>query len=175
MDAIARQALNWRLRRLARGLGWPALAGLGLALLALGITLAGIQSIEPDKRARQDRTSAPPQQAARAQLALLYARLEAPQQANQVARRLHEAARGSGLALEQGEYRTLPDASGKLIRYQIVLPVNGSYPQVRRFLDQALRQMPGLALDAVSFQRVEGEAGLLRAELRFTAFLREPA
>ena len=61
------------------------------------------------------------------------------------------------------------------MRYQIVLPVNGSYPQVRRFLSDTMRDMPGLALDAISFKREGGGSAQLQTELRFTAFLRKPA
>ena len=58
------------------------------------------------------------------------------------------------------------------MRYQIVLPVKGSYLQVRRFLAQAMRDTPGLALEGISFQRQEGDAPVLEAQLRLTVYLR---
>jgi hypothetical protein len=53
-----------------------------------------------------------------------------------------------------------------------VLPVKGSYQQVRRFLTGAMRDMPELALDGIAFRRDKDGASQLDVELRFTAFLR---
>jgi hypothetical protein len=78
------------------------------------------------------------------------------------------------LTLERGEYRPQQAALGRFIRYQIVLPVNGSYPQVRRFLGESMRDLPGLALDGIHFSREAAGSAQLQAELRFTAFLRKP-
>ena len=56
-----------------------------------------------------------------------------------------------------------------------VLPVRGSYPQVKRFLAQALHDTPGLALDAIGLQRDEGAGAALEVQLRFTVFMRPAA
>jgi len=48
------------------------------------------------------------------------------------------------------------------MRYQVVLPVKGSYPQVKRFLAQAMHDTPGLALDAISMQRDQGGSPVRR-------------
>ena len=57
----------------------------------------------------------------------------------------------------------------------MVLPVKGSYPQVKRFLAQAMRDTPGLALDSISLQRDQGGAQALEVQLRFTVFMRTAA
>jgi len=61
------------------------------------------------------------------------------------------------------------------MRYQVVLPVKGSYPQVKRFLAQAMHDTPGLALDAISMQRDQGGSPALEVQLRFTVFMRSAA
>jgi hypothetical protein len=87
---------------------------------------------------------------------------------------LHAYARAAGLNFERGEYRPVTDGTADLVGYQITLPVRGSYPQVRRFLDRAMRHTPGLALDGITFQR-EDAGKALEAQLRFTLFLRKTA
>ena len=96
-------------------------------------------------------------------------------QAPDVVRELHAHAQSAGLLLERGEYLPVQEASTKLVRYQIVLPVKGSYPQVRSFLASAMRDMPELALDGIGFQREKGASAQLEVQLRFTAFLRMPS
>jgi len=61
------------------------------------------------------------------------------------------------------------------MRYEVVLPVKGSYPQVKRFLSQAMQDTPGLALDAISLQRDRGGSQELAVQLRFTVFMRAAA
>ena len=184
MAANANQALIWRIRWLAHRLDWRALAGALLAVLAVAFYFYSVQPLESrllavEQRWRnvQDRTGRPkfaaPAQP-KVQLADFYGRLPEVKQAPEIASRLHLYASNAGLTLERGEYRPQADAAGKFIRYQIVLPVSGSYTQVRRFLGEVMRDLPGLALDGISFRREAPGSSQLQAELRFTAFLRRP-
>src|SRR3954451_9647458 len=153
MAGNANQALIWRIKWLARRLDWRALAGALLALLAVVFYFYSVKPLESRLLAverrwmnLQDRTNGRPKIAAPAQpkvqLADFYGRLPEVKQAPDIASRLHSYARNAGLTLERGEYRPQQDASGRFIRYQIVLPVIGSYPQVRRFLGEAMRELP---------------------------------
>jgi Tfp pilus assembly protein PilO len=181
VDARAELTL-WRVRRAVRSMGWPAIGGLALAVFAAGLYLssvaplqAQVEELRAQVRQLEERVGAAPARSARshdpdAQLATFYDGLPLARQAPEVVRRLHSHARESGLMLERGDYRPLPDPSGRLLRYQIQLPVRGSYPQVKAFLARALRT-PGLALDGVGFQRDENSQAL-EAQLRFTVFLR---
>ena len=185
MASDAGQALNWRLRHLARSLDWVALTGIVLGLLAVGLYFSSVRPLESRRLALNNRVTqlqaradsqpkaAKPRQP-QSQLAEFYERLPDARHAPEIASRLHGHAQNAGLRLERGEYRPLADASGKMERYQIVLPVEGTYPQMRQFLFAALLDMPGLALDGINFRR-QGDGARLQAELRFTAFLRRPA
>jgi hypothetical protein len=51
------------------------------------------------------------------------------------------------------------------------MPVTGSYSQVRTFLEQALEEVPVLALDQASLRRKRTADHLVEAEIRFTVFL----
>ena len=175
-----------RLPRALRDLDRYALATIVLALLALGLyataarplasqaqalhdQVSGLEALAANQRrdARPVRTASP--------LEIFQQQLPGVAHAPALVRQLHGLARSAGLMLERGEYRPLPDASARLVRYQIVLPVKGSYAQVRRFLAAAMRDMPGLALDGIGFQRDKLAPGQLEVQLRFTAFLRMPS
>jgi hypothetical protein len=77
--------------------------------------------------------------------------------------------------LDQAEYRPLPDPEGRLTRYQILLPAKGTYPEVRRFLVQAGSEIPGLAVDGISFQRQQIGDSALEAQIKLTLFLGSPS
>lgn len=86
-------------------------------------------------------------------------------------RRVYAAAATHGLVLERGEYRGSPIQGGKLVRYQITLPVKGSYPQIRRFVDQILADVPVAAIDDISFKRESIGATQLEARIRLALFV----
>jgi hypothetical protein len=185
VDAALKRA-HWRLRRAVAALGWAAIGGVGLGLFAAGFAVLNVLPLQAEVKGLRDRvqrlearagTQAQVLEPGRpdAGLGAFYEQLPAAEQAPEVVRQLHAHARDAGLTLERGEYRPLADASGRLMRYQLVLPVKGSYPQVKRFLAQALHATPGLALDAISLQRDEGGTAALEVQLRFTVFMRPAA
>lgn len=186
MDETTRLVF-WRLGRAARTMGWPAIGGIALALFAAGFFVSNVVPLEGEvaalrervrqleARALDNQVKVVGPQRPDAQLLAFYEELPRARQAPEVVRRLHAHARAVGLVLESGEYRPLPDPSGKLVRYQILLPVKGGYPQVRDFLARAMRDTPGLALDGIGFQRDKGNSQALEAQLRFTVYLRAAA
>lgn len=185
MDA-ATQLNLWRLRRSVRSMGWPAIGGIALALFAGGLFVSGVMPLQAQVaqlREQVRQLEARPASQHRhvvehdnpdARLGAFYGELAHTRQAPDIVRRLHGYARAVGLVLERGEYRPLPHPSGKMVRYQIVLPVRGDYPRVKDFLARAMRGIPGLALEAVGFQR-DDDSRALEAQLRFTVFLRAEA
>jgi hypothetical protein len=85
--------------------------------------------------------------------------------------RLHNAAAAQGIALDEGEYRLSKDANGRLLRYQITLPVHGAYPSIRRFVARALRELPSAALEQISFERGRIGENRIDAQVRITLYL----
>jgi hypothetical protein len=57
------------------------------------------------------------------------------------------------ITLARGEYSLGIDPKTQLARYQILLPVRGSYPQLRRFMHALLGQLPAVVVEDVDFQR----------------------
>lgn len=86
--------------------------------------------------------------------------------------KLYSAAAQQNLSLDQGEYKLIAQHDKKLKRYEIVLPVRGGYPQVRKFIAQALNDTPSLALDSIAFNRQKINDSVVDAQLRFTLYLR---
>jgi hypothetical protein len=86
-------------------------------------------------------------------------------------RKLYAAAALQGVDLEQGDYQLVHDPDGKITRYDIVLPVRGGYLQIRKFIAQALMDVPALSLDSITFSRQKIGDAAIDAQLRFTLYL----
>ena len=67
--------------------------------------------------------------------------------------RIYALAAQERITLARGEYSLGVDPKTHLARYQILLPVRGSYPQLRRFLHALLGQLPAVVVEDVEFQR----------------------
>jgi hypothetical protein len=84
---------------------------------------------------------------------------------------LYAAAGEHHISLERGEYRLIAVKGEYLTRYELVLPVKGDYVSIRKFVVQALVDVPTLALDNITFSRQKVDEPAVDAELRFTLYL----
>lgn len=109
-----------------------------------------------------------------AQLRRFYEFFPAHAEAPAALSRLYAAAAGHKLALPTGEYASSIDPRTGLARYEIVLPVRGSYAQVRQFVEMSLQQVPTLAVDQVSFERPRISEAEVQARIHLTLYLRGP-
>ena len=87
--------------------------------------------------------------------------------------KLYGIASATGIEMQSATYRTQP-AGRRLERYEIVLPVTGTYLQVREFLKRALAEIPVLSLDQMSVKREARNEGAVQAELHLTLHLVKP-
>ncbi|MDH4061310.1 MAG: hypothetical protein OEU94_10910 [Aquincola sp.] len=85
--------------------------------------------------------------------------------------RLYQVARATGITLRQADYKLVHDRDSPLKRYQIVLPIRGSYVAVRLFVSIALESLPNVALDQVSFERRRIDESEVDAQIRLTLYL----
>jgi Tfp pilus assembly protein PilO len=81
--------------------------------------------------------------------------------------KLHGIGSATGVQLKSATYRT-PQTEGRIVRYEIVLPVAGSYPQIREFLKRSLAEIPVMSIDQLTLKRESRNDGALQAELRMT-------
>jgi hypothetical protein len=86
---------------------------------------------------------------------------------------LDKIARKRGAELSRGDYRLILEKGSKLARYEIQLPVRGSYPQIRAFIADALQAVPALALVDITFKREATQSGRLDARLGMHLYLND--
>lgn len=163
-------------------LGLPGVAGLGLLVCCVMFYFTAVvqvnkvvRSLKSETAARQtDGRRAPDQgQQPGRQLGAFYDSFLKVKDAPQALERLHGAAVLQGVTLQQGEYRLVHMGAGKLVRYEMVLTIKGDYMHLRKFLSQALADMPYVALDGVEIQRQNISDTKLDAQVKMTLFFVE--
>ncbi len=174
--------LRWWAQRATAVIGWPGWGGVVLLVAALFTYLAWVpervrrlEALRADtatlkQRIEEAARSGIPLRGSEAELGRFYD-FFATAPLTAWLDKLYVAADTAQLTLEQGEYRTIADPSGKLVRYQVTLPVKGTYVQIRRFIDLALTEVPVAALDEVRFKRENIATTQMEARVRFTLFL----
>jgi hypothetical protein len=154
--------LNLRLR-----LGLPE----RLSLLALGgallFSFLVVKPLEERSRLLLSRIHPPAAGSADAKVAAVYRYLKKDESPTDWLAKLYGIGRATGIDLQSASYTT-EQTGGRIARYQIVLPVSGSYSQLRDFLKRASAEIPVLSLDQVTLKRDNREDGAVRAELRLT-------
>jgi hypothetical protein len=85
--------------------------------------------------------------------------------------RIFGLAESQGLRLEAGEYKLRRDRDFKLVRYELTLPVRGSYPQIREFVSHVLTDVPASSLDELSLRREDPGSSTVEARIRLTLHL----
>jgi hypothetical protein len=106
-------------------------------------------------------------------LGAFYSFMEKPEQTTDWLAKLFAIGQATGVGLQSATYKTNP-GSGRLDRYEIVLPVTGSYTQIREFLKRSLAEIPVLSLDQLSLKREARTDGAVNAELRLTLHRLKP-
>lgn len=169
-----------------RRLGWPGLAGGALLVLAVGYAVLGLlparqalAAMESQLAADRAQLSAavsvvvgkPSSDASSAQLEDFRRNLPAQLDATGAIDRIYVLAQQEGISLARGEYALGLDPKTRLARYQVLLPVRGSYPQLRRFLHGLQAQLPALALEEVDLQRKQIADSELEGRIRMTLYL----
>ena len=108
-----------------------------------------------------------------ARLATFYRYFETGESATDWLARRNAIGAGAGVQVPSADYR-LQKTGTRLERYEVVLPLNGSYPQIRAFLAQALAEIPVLSLDQVTIKKERAQGGAVQAEARMTLHLSRP-
>jgi hypothetical protein len=165
-------------------LRWPGAIG---ALLAAGGIAYGAGVLLPErdylaanemKVARAERKAAAVRSGAEAaplspaqRSERFYGGLPATTEVTQYVDRIYAAAAAEKLSLMHGEYTGADLPTAGLVRYKITLPLKGSYGQVRRFIAESLKTVPGLALDDVTLQRPNIGDAQVEARVQLSLFM----
>lgn len=176
--------LFWKLRSAAEWLGWRGLLG-GTLLLASVIMAAtavparigDLHEAEAEVEGLRARLKLSGPNARKGggtredQLANFYAFFPGATTLPDWLERIYAAAERAGVKLEAGEYKLVQERNWKLDRYQVTLPVRGSYAQVRRFMAEVLGEIPVASLDEVGFRRDAVGSAVLDARVRLTVYM----
>jgi len=168
-------------RKLRERLGGVALAGLGLLAAGLVVLASVIRPLEARLERLEAQLGKDSQRAAEstrrgtpsAKLAAFYRYFDRQDLQVEWLARLYANASAAGLDLRSADYR-LVETSGRILRYEVTLPVAGTYAQLRTFLGNALEDNPVLSLDQLSLRRKRVNDTLLEAEAAFTIHLLKP-
>lgn len=171
------------LHRLRYRLGFAGLAGLAVAAGGLAIYLFAVLPAERQAqfgaaqllhlRMQHKTTSVtePSRSGDGAALAEFYGQFPVMRTLPDLLETLHALAQKHGITLGRGDFKFGSAEGGKLLRYQITLPVKCSYPHLRSFIDEAAVKLPTMGLSEISLKREAVGDNLVQAKLDFTLFL----
>jgi Tfp pilus assembly protein PilO len=97
----------------------------------------------------------------------VYQQLESAPDATDWLAKLHAIGAATGVQLRAASYRT-HDTEGRIVRYEVALPVSGSYRQIRQFLGRSLSEIPAMSVDQLALKRESREDNAVQGELRLT-------
>ena len=103
---------------------------------------------------------------------IFYDVLPTQTEANNKISAILRVATDNGLVVNKVEYEQ-PLAVSPLIKYQIKLPLTGSYLQIRQFINQVLNTLPSIALSDISLKREDIATDSVDAQIQFTLYLQE--
>lgn len=183
MKSLAVRRISWHAQRMATAFGWPAMAALLVLVSCIALTFLfldplkdRIASIKRDAQALRAQSKtlvvAPKVLNPAEQLEAFYRFFPDEESVPDAMGVLYNAAALHNLNLDQADYHLSTGRDDKLMRYQIVLPVKGGYVQVRKFIAQALAEIPNLSLEGITFNRQKIGETLVDAQLTFTLYTR---
>lgn len=148
------------------GLGSAALLLAAFLFFSFALQPLQEQSVELQGQLARQKSSGQPAAAAN-RVGELYRFLGKPEQTTDWLAKLHGIGQATGVQLRSASYKSHA-AGGRLERYEILLPVSGSYAQLREFLKRSLAEIPVMSVDQMSLKRENRNDGAVQAELRLT-------
>ena len=88
-----------------------------------------------------------------------------------VLRTVSALAKTEGIVLGQSAFQTSVEPHGGLRQVQITLPMAAAYPQLRRFSESVLRQLPGVSVDQFGLKREAIAQGQADARLKLSVWM----
>ena len=167
------------MKRIRAELGATGLVALVLFVAAVAFLFLVVKPLESrnavvdGELSRGERQAQPGRVPAGARLAAFYRHFDTGETATDWLARLSAIGATSGVQLRSADYR-MQKAGTRIERYEIVLPIAGSYPQIRAFLMTALAEIPVLSLDQVTIRKERAQDGALQAEAHMTLHLARP-
>lgn len=178
--------LRWTARYWLRRMGWPGALAIGLLVMCAALYFSAIRPAQARLHAAQHSVAVLRAEAApdgksfnssklstQDQLAEFYGKFPVEWQSPQWLAKLVALAQSSGLSLNDGEYKPTRDKQGKLVRYQMALQAQGTYPQIRKFLTDLPGALPIVALENVQFERQKVGDPTVEAKIKLVLYLEQ--
>ena len=159
------------LTKIFHRIGASGAAGIFLLAAALFFSNFVVRPLEQRNALLASRTGpAAKAQPGAEKVAAVYEYLRQAEEPTDLLAKLHAIGAASGVQMKSASYKT-HGTDARIVRYEIVLPVAGSYAQIRDFLKRSLAEIPVLSLDQVTLRRQEGgssKGSAVNAEMRLT-------
>lgn len=172
------------MRRWRRLLGWPGACGAGGLAACLALYVLVVHPAQQRLETARHNASSVQERLARAgqalhdgtrpvdeQLAAFYRIFPSERDVTEWIGKIAAIAERDGLALEQADYKAERGPTGKLVRFQMNLPLRGEYQTIRRFLSDLRAEIPIVSLEQVQFERQKIGDPLVDAKVRLVIFL----
>ncbi len=157
------------MKQIVERIGIAGVAAIGLLAAALFFSNFMVRPLEErnallkESSSRKSNLAAPSGE----KVAAVYAYLQKEEETTDWLAKLHGIGTATGIQMRAASYSSKP-AEGRIVRYEIVLPVAGSYAQIRDFLKRAQAEIPVMSIDQVTLKKDEKKGGAIHAEMRLT-------
>lgn len=178
--------VRWTSRRWLSRMEWPGVVAIGILAMCPAFYLSAILPEQARLDAARQGVAVLNEQTELAgtsrfgeklstedQLAVFYKKFPDEGRASPWLEKLMALAAKRGLSLNDGEYKLTRDQAGKLLRYQMTLPVKGQYPQIRQFLSDLHGALPVVALENVQFERQKVADPNVEAKIKLVLYLEQ--
>jgi Tfp pilus assembly protein PilO len=159
------------MKRILERIGVAGVAAIGLLAAALLFSNFMVKPLQEKNLSLTEAASRSARKADNAQsgakVAAVYEHLRKEEDTTDWLAKLHGIGTATGIQMRTATYRMQP-TEGRIVRYEIVLPVAGSYGQIRDFLKRAALEIPVLSIDQVTLKKEEKKGAALQAEMRLT-------
>ena len=159
------------MKRIIDRIGFAGVGAIGLLAAALFFSNFMVKPLEQKNLSLQEAATRQGRKADAGQssekVAAVYEYLRKEEDTTDWLAKLHAIGTATGIQMRTATYRTQP-TEGRIVRYEIVLPVAGSYGQIRDFLKRAALEIPVLSIDQVTLKKEERKGAALQAEMRLT-------
>lgn len=179
IDALGKAWQRWHYR--LRSLEWPARMGSGLllvsAVLAFTVLAPARQQLAQTERTLAEQRRIATMHPARmdrspeAMLAAFYRFLPQEDSLLEQVAEVLQIAEENGIAMDKIEYAVMPDPGSRLRRYQMTMPLRGTYPDLRYFMIDVMNRMPAVAISELGFRREDVHGDEVESRIRLTFYL----
>jgi hypothetical protein len=159
--------MEYQVKKLFHRIGAAGVAGIFLLAAALFFSNTVVRPLEQRNTLLASKTNpSVKSQPGAEKVAAVYEYLQQGEEPTDWLAKLHAIGAASGVQMKSASYKT-HRTDARIVRYEIVLPVAGSYGQIRDFLKRSLAEIPVMSLDQITLKREE-KGSAVHAEMRLT-------